>query len=83
VSMNQLGAALTELGDPPVMSLYVCHSNPAAVTPDQNAVIKGLERNDREPEPLPRLLATHAAGGWLSFAVAAGNHALCPQFQLL
>jgi anaerobic selenocysteine-containing dehydrogenase len=46
VSMNQLGAALTELGDPPVMSLYVCHSNPAAVTPDQNAVIKGLERND-------------------------------------
>ncbi len=46
VSMNQLGAALTELGDPPVMSLYVYHSNPAAVTPDQNAVIKGLERDD-------------------------------------
>ena len=34
------------LGDPPVMSLYVYHSNPAAVTPDQNAVIKGLERDD-------------------------------------
>lgn len=46
VSMNQLGAALTELSDPPVMSLYVYHSNPAAVTPDQNAVIKGLERSD-------------------------------------
>ncbi|MHB8907647.1 MAG: molybdopterin oxidoreductase family protein [Syntrophales bacterium] len=46
VSMNQLGAALTELGDPPVMSLYVYHSNPAAVTPDQNAVIRGLERDD-------------------------------------
>ena len=46
VSMNQLGAALTGLGDPPVMSLYVYHSNPAAVTPDQNAVIRGLERND-------------------------------------
>lgn len=46
VSMNQLGAALTELSDPPVMSLYVYHSNPAAVTPDQNAVIRGLERND-------------------------------------
>jgi anaerobic selenocysteine-containing dehydrogenase len=46
VSMNQLGAALTELDDPPVMSLYVYHSNPASVTPDQNAVIKGLERND-------------------------------------
>ena len=46
VSMNQLGAALTELDDPPVMSLYVYHSNPAAVTPDQNAVIRGLERDD-------------------------------------
>ncbi|KAA0891745.1 molybdopterin oxidoreductase family protein [Oryzomonas rubra] len=46
VSMNQLGSALTELDDPPIMSLYVYHSNPAAVTPDQNAVIRGLERND-------------------------------------
>ena len=46
VSMNQLGAALAELGDPPVMSLYVYHSNPASVTPDQNAVIRGLERDD-------------------------------------
>ncbi len=46
VSMNQLGKALLDLGDPPVMSLYVYHSNPAAVTPDQNAVIRGLERDD-------------------------------------
>jgi anaerobic selenocysteine-containing dehydrogenase len=46
VSMNQLGAALTELSDPPVMSLYCYHSNPASVTPDQNAVIRGLSRND-------------------------------------
>jgi anaerobic selenocysteine-containing dehydrogenase len=46
VSMNQLGAALTELADPPVMSLYVYHSNPAAIAPDQNAVIRGLERED-------------------------------------
>ena len=46
VSMNQLGAALTELTDPPVMSLHVYHSNPAATTPDQNAVIRGLERED-------------------------------------
>ena len=46
VSMNQLGSALNELNDPPVMSLYVYHSNPAAVTPDQNAIIRGLERND-------------------------------------
>jgi anaerobic selenocysteine-containing dehydrogenase len=46
VSMNQLGAALTELLDPPVKSLYVFHSNPAAIAPDQNAVIRGLERDD-------------------------------------
>lgn len=46
VSMNQLGGALTELDDPPVMSLYVYHSNPAAIAPDQNAVIRGLERED-------------------------------------
>ena len=46
VSMNQLGTALNELRDPPVMSLYVYHSNPACVTPDQNAVIRGLMRDD-------------------------------------
>lgn len=46
VSMNQLGAALTELDSPPVMSLYVYHSNPASIAPDQNAVIRGLLRDD-------------------------------------
>jgi anaerobic selenocysteine-containing dehydrogenase len=46
VSMNQLGAALNELGGPPVMSLYCYHSNPASVTPDQNAVVRGLSRDD-------------------------------------
>ena len=46
VNMNRLGHALTELNDPPVMGLYVYHSNPAAVTPDQNAVIRGLARDD-------------------------------------
>lgn len=46
ISMNQLGTALTELADPAVMSLYVYHSNPASIAPDQNAVIRGLERED-------------------------------------
>ncbi len=46
ISMNQLGDALTEMSAPPVMSLYVYHSNPAAIAPDQNTVIKGLERED-------------------------------------
>jgi anaerobic selenocysteine-containing dehydrogenase len=46
INMNRLGWALNELDSPPVQSLYVYHSNPAAVTPDQNQVLKGLERED-------------------------------------
>jgi anaerobic selenocysteine-containing dehydrogenase len=46
VNMNQLGQALNQLADPPIMGLYVYHSNPAAVTPDQNAVLQGLARED-------------------------------------
>jgi anaerobic selenocysteine-containing dehydrogenase len=46
VSMNQLGHALNELADPPVTALYVYHSNPASIAPDQNAVIRGLARDD-------------------------------------
>ena len=46
VNMNQLGNALTELSKPPIMSLYVYHSNPVVVAPDQNMVIKGLRRED-------------------------------------
>lgn len=46
INMNQLGRALTELGDPPVMALYVYNSNPAAVAPSQEKVLRGLERED-------------------------------------
>ncbi|MFL5272979.1 MAG: molybdopterin oxidoreductase family protein [Anaeromyxobacteraceae bacterium] len=46
VNMNRLGHALTELSSPRVMALYVYHSNPAAVAPDQNAVLRGLRRED-------------------------------------
>ncbi|WP_136515877.1 molybdopterin oxidoreductase family protein [Geomonas edaphica] len=46
VNMNRLGHALNELDAPPIMGLYVYHSNPAAVTPDQNQVLKGLSRED-------------------------------------
>lgn len=45
INMNRLGHALNELENP-VKSLYVYHSNPAAVAPDQNAVIRGLRRED-------------------------------------
>jgi anaerobic selenocysteine-containing dehydrogenase len=46
INMNRLGLALNELNDPPIQSLYVYHSNPAAVTPDQNEVLKGLAREN-------------------------------------
>jgi len=46
VNMNRLGHALTVLDDPPVRSLYVYHSNPAAIAPDQNAVLRGMSRED-------------------------------------
>lgn len=47
INMNQLGNALVESNQsPPIMSLYVYHSNPAAVAPDQNAVLAGLARED-------------------------------------
>jgi anaerobic selenocysteine-containing dehydrogenase len=45
-NMNRLGEALNDLDDPPVKSLYVYHSNPASIAPDQNAIIRGLERED-------------------------------------
>lgn len=43
VNINQLGQAL-EGGA--IGSLYVYHANPAAVTSDQNAVLRGLARED-------------------------------------
>jgi anaerobic selenocysteine-containing dehydrogenase len=46
VNMNRLGAALGELRDPPVKAMVVWSSNPAAVAPDQNAVLRGLARED-------------------------------------
>ena len=46
VNMNQLGSALERLDQPRIMALYVYHSNPAAVAPDQNAVLRGLARPD-------------------------------------
>lgn len=46
VNMNRLGDALLRLADPAVLSLFVYASNPAAVAPDQNAVLAGLARED-------------------------------------
>lgn len=46
VNMIRLGHALTELNDPPVQALFVYNSNPAAVAPEQTAVLAGLQRDD-------------------------------------
>jgi anaerobic selenocysteine-containing dehydrogenase len=47
LNMSQLGAALTDSAlDPPVAALVVWNSNPAAIAPDQDAVLRGLRRED-------------------------------------
>lgn len=46
VNMSQLGHALTQLSDPPVKAVFVYNSNPAAVAPNHNDVIRGFKRSD-------------------------------------
>jgi anaerobic selenocysteine-containing dehydrogenase len=51
VNMSQLGQALTTLGaapedGPPVKALFVYNSNPAAIAPNQNDVLRGMRRPD-------------------------------------
>ncbi|MBI4758666.1 MAG: molybdopterin-dependent oxidoreductase, partial [Chloroflexi bacterium] len=45
INMNQLGQALLS-AEPPIKSLYVYNSNPAASTPNQSKVRVGLLRDD-------------------------------------
>jgi anaerobic selenocysteine-containing dehydrogenase len=46
VNMVELGKALNTLSDPPVKALFVYNSNPAAVCPNHNEVVRGLKRSD-------------------------------------
>ena len=50
INMIRLGDALgfpdAGVGGPPVRALVVYNSNPAAVAPDRNAVVRGLSRED-------------------------------------
>jgi molybdopterin guanine dinucleotide-containing S/N-oxide reductase-like protein len=46
VNMVELGKALNTLTDPPLKALFVYNSNPAAVCPNHNEVIRGLKRPD-------------------------------------
>ncbi len=46
INMVELGKALNSLNDPPIKALFVYNSNPAAVCPNHNEVIRGLRRPD-------------------------------------
>jgi anaerobic selenocysteine-containing dehydrogenase len=46
INMVELGTALNKVNDPPVKALFVYNSNPAAVCPDHNQVVRGLMRPD-------------------------------------
>jgi len=46
INMVELGRALNTLKDPPVKALFVYNSNPAAVCPNHNDVVRGLRRSD-------------------------------------
>jgi anaerobic selenocysteine-containing dehydrogenase len=46
VNMSVLAGALNSLSDPPVKALFVYNSNPAAIAPDHNNVVRGLLRPD-------------------------------------
>ncbi len=46
INMVELGRVLNTLNDPPVKALFVYSSNPAAVVPRHNEVVRGLLRPD-------------------------------------
>jgi anaerobic selenocysteine-containing dehydrogenase len=46
INMVELGRVLNTLNDPPVKALFVYNSNPAAVCPVHNEVVRGLLRPD-------------------------------------
>ncbi|MEM7474094.1 MAG: molybdopterin-dependent oxidoreductase, partial [Planctomycetota bacterium] len=49
INQNHFGRALTNAAgdmDPPISTLFVYNSNPAAIAPDTNSVLAGLRRSD-------------------------------------
>jgi anaerobic selenocysteine-containing dehydrogenase len=46
LNMVELGRVLNTVNDPPVKALFVYNSNPAAVCPEHNEVVRGLRRSD-------------------------------------
>jgi len=46
VNMSELGQALTAVNDPPIKAIFVYNSNPAAIAPNHNDVVRGFLRHD-------------------------------------
>jgi anaerobic selenocysteine-containing dehydrogenase len=46
VNMVELGKALNALQEPPIKALFVYNSNPAAIAPNHNEVVRGLLKPD-------------------------------------
>lgn len=46
INMNVLGKVLLEEKNPPVKMLFVYNCNPAVTVPNQNAILRGLQRED-------------------------------------
>ncbi len=46
INMTRLARVLTEPQTPPIAALFVYNSNPVAMNPDQNRLIRGLRRDD-------------------------------------
>ncbi len=46
VNMIEIGRALLEVSNPPLKSVFVYNSNPVAVAPDHNRVVRGFSRED-------------------------------------
>src|ERR1700733_6994983 len=46
INMVKLGRVLNPVDDPPIKALFVYNSNPAAVCPEHNEVVRGLLRPD-------------------------------------
>ena len=46
INQTQLGDVLTEQLQPPIKGLFVYNCNPAVTAPDQNAILRGLARDD-------------------------------------
>jgi anaerobic selenocysteine-containing dehydrogenase len=46
INMSRLAEALLDINDPPVKAIVVYNSNPAAVAPDRERVLRGFRRDD-------------------------------------